>query len=301
MNYNGLRFLPDCLKSIRAADYPNFVITLVDNASTDGSIEWLENNYPDITIIKLKENLGITGGNNAGMRWCLENGCDWIMLLNNDTVVEPDFLTKLIAHASPNLLIMPRIYFFDDKSRLNNHFGSFDYLRGVHKDIFYNKQDTVMSEAVQEGTMGNTCALLFSRHVPELIGLQDEQYFIYFDDTDFITRAVRHGYRVIYAPDSIIYHKESSSSGGGSSPLSVYYNTRNRLYFMFKHQRNPIALGFFLCYFTMTRLVWAVLLLSRGDKRLLRVMYNAMEDYSRGRMGKADAARFMSQVSSVSK
>ena len=292
VNYNGGKFMPDCLASLAKLDYTDTRIVIVDNASADGSADEAGAQYPNITVMRHADNLGITGGNNAGMDWCRTNRCDWVLLLNNDTVVQPDFLSKLLVHAAPDCLLVPKIYFHDAQTLINNHFGTFDYWCGIHRDLFFGRPDTPASGQVQTGTMANTCALLIPRTVAERVGLMDDTYFIYSDDSDFLTRAVRSGSRIKFVPDAVIYHRESSSSGGTNSPLTVYYTTRNRLYFMRKHQKNPVALGFFWVYFMLTRLAVALNYLRLGQRAQLRAMRNGIADFLGGRMGRAPLSRF---------
>lgn len=287
VNYNGGRFLPDCLTSLAASDYPDMRVVLVDNASTDGSPDWTAAHFSAVTLLRLDENMGFTGGCNAGIGWCLGNGCDCVLLLNNDTVVEPDFLFRLMAHAEPDRLLAPKIYFYDDRTRINNHLGDFDYWRGIHRDWFYGKSDSEASRRVQDVSMANGCALLIPRGVIDKIGYLDETFFMYAEDVDFITRAVRAGVRVTFVPDSVLYHRESASSGGAGSPLTVYYTTRNRLYLMFKHQPNRLILAYFLVYFSVTRLAVAARYLARGQRAQLGALLGGIADYRRGRMGRS--------------
>lgn len=293
VNYNGMKFMPECLESLARLDYPQAQIVIVDNASTDGSADWAAAHFPDLALVRHAENLGITGGNNAGIAWCREQGCDWVLLLNNDTIVEPGFLRCLMDHAEPDCLLVPKIYFYDNKALINNHLGAFDYWRGIHQDWFYGKPDSPASREVRMATMANTCALLIPQEVLTRVGQMDDAYFIYSDDTDFITRAVRGGCRVKFVPEAILYHRESSSSGGTDSPLSVYYTTRNRLYFMRKHQKNRAILGFFWAYFGLTRIVVAARYLVRGQHTQLRALRNAIADFSAGKMGRVPPARFL--------
>ena len=137
VNYNGMRFVPECLELLAAIDYLNARIVLVDNASTDGSPEWIATHHPQVALIRLPNNRGVTGGNNAGIDWCLVRDCDYVLLLNNDTVVEPDFLTRLLAVAMPRTLVTPKILFYDDRKILNNHFGVFDFWRGRNTEWLY--------------------------------------------------------------------------------------------------------------------------------------------------------------------
>jgi len=292
VNYNGLKFMSDCLESLARIDYPAARIVVVDNASTDGSVEWVAAHYPNIVLLPQGTNRGITGGNNAGIQWCLENACDHVLLLNNDTVVELDFLSRLMAHAEPDCMLVPKIYFHDNKALINNHLGGYDYRRGLHRDWFYGKVDSSASRKVQYAAMANTCALLLPAETFQKTGMMDETFFMYSDDTDFITRAVRQGTRIKFVPDAVLYHRESSSSGGTGSPLSVYYTNRNRLYFMFKHQKNRAALLFFIVYFGVTRVLVALHYLLRGKRVQLFALIHAVADFCQGHMGYASPARF---------
>jgi len=294
VNFNGMKFMPECLESLGRIDYPNAKIVVVDNASSDRSAEWVETNCPSVTLIRLPTNTGITGGNNAGIEWCRQNSCHQILLLNNDTVVEPEFLSKLMAHHEPNCLLVPKIYFHNNKNLLNNHLGSYDYWRGLHLDWFYAQPDSPSSNMIRLATMANTCALLIPSNIINQVGLMDERFFIYADDTDFITRAVRAGAKIKFIPDAVIYHKESSSSGGTDSPLTVYYSNRNRLSFMVKHQKSRVALTFFILYFSTTRILVALNYLLHGRRSQFLAMRNALLDFCLGRMGQASPSRFQS-------
>ena len=293
VNYNGMRFTPECLESLAAIDYPNARIVLVDNASTDGSPEWIAAHHPQVALIRLPSNRGVTGGNNAGIDWCLARDCDYVLLLNNDTVVEPDFLTRLLAIAEPRALVTPKILFYDDRRTLNNHFGVFDFWRGRNTEWLYGRPAAAASARREAGRMASTCALLIPRPLLEQVGSMDEAFFLYYDDTDFIARAVAAGACVRLAPDSVVYHRESSSTGHRAvSALSMYYNTRNRLYFMFKHQRNPLALLFFLAYFGAGRAPLLVRYILARQPQVARALVNGVFDFARGRMGVAARGRF---------
>jgi GT2 family glycosyltransferase len=293
VNYNGMRFMPDCLASLQQIDEPRARIVVVDNASTDGSAEWVAAQHPAVALIRLSANQGVTGGNNAGIQWCLANGCDYVLLLNNDTVVEPDFLRHLLCHADQRTLIVPRVYFYDNRQLLNSHIGHFDFWRGVNVQYLYGKPESPSSRQMQIVTMASTCAMLIPKPIIDEIGIMDDAYFLYYDDTDFIARAVRRGAVIKYIPDAVIYHRESSSSGGGAiSPLSMYYNTRNRLYFMFKHQRQKLTLAFFLLYFFLGRGVVIARYILRGETRIATALCKGIADFFKGNMGRAPAHRF---------
>ena len=287
VNYNGGKFLPECLETLYAGGYPQMQVVLVDNGSTDGSLDWVRQHFPQVAVLALGSNQGFPGGCNAGIAWCRNNNCDYVLLLNNDTAAAPDFLPTLMAHAGPDRLLAPKIYFYDARTLINNHLGTYDFKRGIHRDWFYGKPDTKESRRVQDVSMANGCALLVPIGVFEKIGLLDETFFMYAEDIDFIARAVSAGFRVTFVPDAVVYHRESASSGGHGSPLTVYYTTRNRLYLMHKHQKDRRILLFFLVYFTATRLVVAARYLVQGRRPQIKALWAGITDYCRGRMGRA--------------
>ncbi len=292
VNYNGGKFLPECLETLFAGDYPQMSVMLADNGSTDGSLEWVQQHFPSVATLALGSNRGFTGGCNAGIAWCLENRCDYILLLNNDTAVAPDFLSRLMEHAGPGRLLAPKIYFYDNRTVINNHLGTYDFRRGVHQDWYFGQTDTEASRRVQDVSMANGCALLFPAGLVAEIGLLDETFFLYAEDIDYIARAVEAGFQVLFVPDAVVYHRESASSGGSGSPLTVYYTTRNRLYLMFKHQKSRLILGFFLVYFIGTRLIVAARYLARGQTPQLRALLAGISDYCRGHLGQAPPERY---------
>ncbi|MBV9791509.1 MAG: glycosyltransferase family 2 protein [Chloroflexi bacterium] len=293
VNYNGMRFMPDCLASLQQMGEPQAKIVVVDNASTDGSAAWVAEHYPSVALIQLPTNGGVTGGNNAGIEWCLANGCDYILLLNNDTVVEPDFLQHLLLHTDARTMTVPRVYFYDNRQLLNSHIGHFDFWRGVNVQYLYGKPESASSRQMQQVTMASTCAMLIPKAIIDEVGIMDDAYFLYYDDTDFIARAVKHGAVIKYIPEAVIYHRESSSSGGWAiSPLSMYYNTRNRLYFMFKHQQQKLILIFFLVYFFLGRIVTLARHIVRGETRIATALCKGIADFFKGNMGRAPAQRF---------
>jgi GT2 family glycosyltransferase len=285
--------MPQCLETIATQTYPALQVILVDNASSDGSQQWIAALPSSYEKIFLDKNTGITGGNNAGMQRCLEKGCRYIFLLNNDTVLEPDAIEKLVAATEPNRLLIPRIYFYDAPTVINTNFGDFDYVRGITLPRFYGEKDSEKTSQSSLGTMASTCALMFPSSLVEEIGMMDEKYFMYFDDTDFVARAVNHGYKVKYVPESKLLHMESSSSGGDAlGPLPLYYQTRNRLYFMRKHQGSVLKRTLFASYFWMTRAVKLANWLLRGDRKSLFAFASAIRDYRGGKLGHAAPSRY---------
>ncbi|MDD5617690.1 MAG: glycosyltransferase family 2 protein [Candidatus Omnitrophica bacterium] len=285
INYNGFSFIKECLGSLAKVDYPQAQIVIVDNGSRDGSIEWVIQDFPKTQVIKLQRNLGFSAANNIGIRWCIENNCEYVLLLNNDTVVEPNFLSQIMDYVEYRSIIVPKIYCYDNKALINSNVGGFDFWRGVTTPWFYRKKDSKRSRQMQLVGMASACAVLIPRNAFTEVGFLDEKYFLYWEDTDFIVRVLAKGYVVKFVPHAVVYHKEGCSSGGRASPLAVYYNNRNRLYFMSKYKRSKVSWVFFLFYYLLGRIVYTIAYLFSGKMKELKALGLGVFDFCRGRMG----------------
>jgi GT2 family glycosyltransferase len=294
VNYNGIAVTPACASSIEAQDYPWAVPILVDNASTDASRAWIEALDAPYEKVLLSENSGVTGGNNAGILRALELGCDEIFVLNNDTELDPEAVSKLVAAARPGTILAPRIYSFDEPRTVNTYFGDFDFVRGISRQRFFGEPDSVRTDTEHVGTLASLCALMFPASMIRDVGLMDDRFFMYFDDVDFVTRAVQHGYQVRYVPQAKLRHHESASSGGETlGPLPLYYMTRNRMFFMIKHQPNRLKRAMFFGYFVGTRILHLARWIARRDRRSLFAFWAAIQDFRAGRLGYAPPSRFV--------
>jgi GT2 family glycosyltransferase len=230
LNWDGLNDTVECLESLRKIDYPNCEIIVVDNASVDGSPERIQSLFPDVTMVKNTTNLGFAGGNNIGMKLALENGAKYVWLLNNDTVVEPDTLSKLVAAAEsrPEVgLLSPVIYSYGAPDKIQYCGSYFDWdnyavksLSDLSKVNLFNNRDSCLW-----GT-----ALLIKREVIENVGYLNERYFAYWEDFEYSLRALRAGYLNRVDLSAKIFHKLRSFDKEESkkfSPYYFYYKTRN--------------------------------------------------------------------------
>ncbi|KNZ70049.1 N-acetylglucosaminyl-diphospho-decaprenol L-rhamnosyltransferase [Thermincola ferriacetica] len=234
LNWNGWQDTVECVESCQKLTYPNFRILIVDNGSSDGSEAILRNRFPDIEFIQTGANLGYAGGNNIGIRYALAHGADYIWLLNNDTTVTPDALTALVDVAEKNPQVGiggSKIYFYNKPKTLWFAGGHIDFHSGETLHMGMGDLDTGQFDYRREVDYITGCSLLARRNLIETIGLMDEEYFLYFEETAWCVKASLAGYKVVFVPESVIYHKESGSTGA-RSPLFYYYMTRNRLYFL---------------------------------------------------------------------
>ncbi|MFH0908131.1 MAG: glycosyltransferase family 2 protein [bacterium] len=236
LNCNGMRVIRECLASLRQSTYPNFSIVVSDNASTDGSPGWVEQHHPDIKVIRNSENLGWSGANNVGIRHALERGADWIWMLNNDVEVEPDCIDQMVRFGQehPEFAILgPLIHYFEPRDRVWFEGGRTDFETLVADHCSYAE----FSACPQEERYISGCAQLVRSDVFRRIGLIDERFFIYFEDTDFCRRAGLAGFTMDVVRSAKMYHKVSAFSGGigERSPWKAYYMLRSGLLFWRKH------------------------------------------------------------------
>lgn len=287
VNYNSAAFIAEFAESLRGVRYPNFRLIVVDSASSDGSAEELLRQVPEAVLLPSDENLGTAGGNNRGIAYCLDHGFDYVLLLNNDTTLTEDFLERLVASADDRTLVVPKILYYYDRRLISTHAGDFDWRRGLFRRTFHGRPDSPAANSPRELETASFCCALVPAAAFRELGLLDERFFMYYEETDWLRQARDRGYRLLYRPEAVVYHRESASSGGGwTTPFKLYYATRNRIYLMRKHSSSPGAYAVFMAYFLAGRLVYLVLHLLRGRRRLARAMIRGVLDYHRGRMGR---------------
>ncbi len=206
LNYNGLKDLRGCFDSLNNLSYSNKELILVDNNSQDKSVDFVKENYKDVKIIELKKNCGFAKGNNIGVS--NSNG-KLIVLLNNDTVVDQDWLTELVkvAISSKDVGVVGSKIYYYDKKKILNFAGSSNNLIGATSHIGLNEKDSKNLNQIKKIFYACGAAILFKRKVYEEIGLFDPNYFIYYEDVDFCWRSWMFGYSVLFSPNSFLYHK----------------------------------------------------------------------------------------------
>jgi hypothetical protein len=236
LNWNGRDDTVACLHSLSHLDYPALHIILVDNGSTDGTLKAVEERFPDVTTIANRENMGFAAGCNVGIRYSLSKGADYVFLVNNDTFFDPLALHYLVSVASPKVgMLAPKIYYANSPNRIWSIGGRRHPLtmekvgdaRGVVDDGRWN------SPLERDYLTG--CALLVSRQLFQEVGLFDERFFMYYEDSDFSLRARSAGFDLLLVPLAKVWHKVSSSSGGRDSPNERYWMAYSSVLFYYKH------------------------------------------------------------------
>lgn len=273
LNWNQYEDTSECLNSLGN----NYKIMLVDNGSIDGSADKLKAQYPHIELIKNKTNLGFAAGNNVAIKKALQDGNNYILLLNNDTKVEPDFLewlVKAMKRSEDIGIVSPKIMCFDKPQKV--WFSGGYYLPILKKPTHaFDKQGEI--------DWASGCCMLVRKEVFNKIGLLDEDYFNNYEDVDFCYRAKKAGFNIKLVPESIIYHKFAASMGGKFSPFYTYYRTRNNLLFFKKtKQWLPLVLNF------LTFPVYSIISsIKNGQIEGVKTTLLAVFDFLRGKVGKS--------------
>jgi hypothetical protein len=232
LNWNNLPDTIECLESLRAVTYPALRLLVVDNGSTDGSEAALRARFPGLDVLQTGENLGFAGGNNAGIRRAFSDGTDHVLLLNNDTAVDPGFVTALVeaARANPRAgLLSSKILFFDRPDVIWFAGASFHPRLGWGRHRGHGQRDVGQFDLVEETDRATGCSVLATRAFCEQVGLLRDEYFCYAEDLEWSLRARALGFQVLYVPESRVWHKVSRSTGGALSTAAVRYQTRNLL------------------------------------------------------------------------
>lgn len=239
LTWNGEKYLSKLFKSLKDLNYPQEKIKfiIIDSNSTDKTIGFLENlKWNNLQIIKLEKNIGFAAGNNMGMRSALENNADYVVLLNQDTFVEPNFLIELIksAETEKNIgVVQPLILYYDKPEEISSAGNELNYLGygwcGFNHQLFKNYK---LQTASRKITYASGAAVLYKVPILKKIGLFDENYFSYYEDTDICLRAKLSGYGTILAPKAICYHDNRNPVS--KNKIRYFWLEKNRVYLLLK-------------------------------------------------------------------
>jgi len=285
VNWNGFEFTTACLDSLRKVDYPDFRVILVDNASQNQEGERLKNAFPEIELIQNPENLGFAGGNNTGIRKALEEGFSYVMLLNNDTIVEPDFLGQMILKFSQNSrlgVVQPLICFLHDRTQIWSAGGTWNAFLGRAITLGDRKSVDNFNLTNQNLDWATGCCMLITREALLKTGLLNESYFAYFEDVEWSLRFRGKRFEIALAKKAKIYHEAGASSKrkhseGTLSPKVFYYHVRNQ-FFLLRSQIHGFAIPFAWTYHSFRFLLWISYFCLRGRFQKLKSVARGIKD-----------------------
>lgn len=253
VTYNSGNVLVPFLECLQNQTEPNFITIVVDNASHDRTRQILAENR-ECVVLYNDTNLGVAKANNQGISAAIGSGCDWVLLLNNDTLFDPDFIQNLITSTDKYNaeIISPLILADSPPNTVWYAGGGFSELRGML--TFHSGFGKEVSEFMTNAFItdyASTCALLVKKDVFEKIGMMNEEYFVYFDDSDFAFRAKKQGINYWVDPSVRLIHKASSLTGGPTSQFTVKWMSRNWIVFLLINMtflRNLYNFTYIACY-----------------------------------------------------
>lgn len=304
INYNGFLDTINCLESLNKIRYRNLKIIVIDNASANDSVmrivSWLElcgksfdiidinkrvsSLNAAITLIRSKINYGFGGANNIGIQMALDHKIPYVLLLNNDTIVDEhflDYLLKTMCSANSIGMVGGKIFYMEERNRIWYCGGWIDYKRGAAYHMLRDKNENF------ETTLVTGCLALLNVAAIRDVGLFDERFFLNVEDWDLSYRMRTAGWRLIVAPQAVVYHKISASIGGPHSLRNQYYFHRNRLLFFDKHLNPFNKLIFFFAQAAIIIPAWLVKQTFRGRFSEIKAFFLGTRDFFHGKFGKS--------------
>jgi GT2 family glycosyltransferase len=276
INYNSLADTLEFLRSLQKISYTNYEVIIVDNASKVNPRQEIESEFPNAKVIVSKKNLGFAGGNNLGLQQAKGK---YILYLNNDTLLPPNFLEPLVdfMETHPDAgMASPKVLYPDGKTiqyagaqKINAYTG-----RGKRLGLF--EEDQGQYDKICKTDLGHGAALIVPKSVIDLVGPMPELYFLYYEEHDWCEQVKRKGYHMYYVGTTSVIHKESISVGGEESYTKVFYLNRNRLLFLLRNVSGlPKILGvlFFLTIATPKNLLKYV---SKGKFSLAKAILKGL-------------------------
>lgn len=281
VNYNQKRLTERCIESINRSSV-GVDIFLVDNASMEGGIEEVKKMYDNVILHKSTMNLGFSGANNIGIQYAIEHEYTYVMLLNNDTVIDGRLIEELCVKCTNECVVTPCMYYYDKPEVIWYAGGMIDKVRGgvIHKH--QNEVIEKLSEEYCDFVTG--CCFMMTVSTAEKVGYLRDEYFMYCEDLDYSIRLAQYSIHIKFVPSAKLWHKVGSASGSEISAICVYYGTRNRLDIVNKN--SEIFAWTAMPYTYVTRMVKYIIYRVRKIPSA-KLFIRAIQDYRNGKMGRS--------------
>ena len=294
VNYNGKSYNEKCIYSILQSTVKDKLqIVVVDNASTDESLtdlklKWGRNSQ--VCIIELDQNYGFSKANNEGINWSVEHGIGNFLLLNNDTEIEPDAIEKMLEiQKTTGGIVVPKVLYADKPDTIWCAGGGFTPIIRKPRQRGLNQIDKGQFSQNCECEFANGCCLLLSKEIIDKIGMLDERFFLYYEDTEYSLRAQENGVTISYCAEAVIYHKVNGSTKGNEKPENAYYISRNWLLCNKMHLGKRFYL--FFLYYLLNRIVWIAIWGMRGKPNMVLAVLDGIYAFKAGKYGKWETVR----------
>ena len=284
LNYNQEEKTAQCLERVGHLLYPAFETVVVDNGSRRNSEETLKTQFPKVSWIRLRENIGFAAGCNEGIRWALARGTEAVVLLNNDAKVLPDLLEKMAesAYSDAEAGIVGAVMYREDSAH--------PFFAGMQFDFFSARIRRIPPSKERRVPVVSGSCFFIKKECLEKTGFLDERFFLYFEETDFCYRARQQGFQVLCDPRIRVQHQDGSTFGR-ESPALKYLYTRNRLLFLSKHAPLWIRPWTFLVRIIQDG-IRASFFLFKGQGQMSQAIFYGVSDYCQGRFGKGRLDHF---------
>lgn len=289
VNYNGKKYNNKCIESILNSTIKLYLqIIVVDNASTDGSLDILREKWKDngqVTILPLGQNYGFSKANNEGIRWAKEHEIYYCLLLNNDTEIKDDAIEQMmLLYKEKEAIIVPKIYYADRPDIIWCAGGKISKVLLQSYQYGLNQKDSGQYDINKSCTFANGCCIFLSQKIISQIGMLDNDYFLYHEDTEYSLRAQKAGVEIWYCASAVVYHKVNGSSKGNENPDNAYYMARNWLICNRKYLGKIFFV--FLLYFFINRMTWIVIWLLQGKINMVKATFQGIIDFGKKRVGR---------------
>jgi len=288
VNWNNKTDTLRCVASVMQSDCSPLIL-VVDNGSTDGSAQAIQQAYPDLPILRNADNLGFTGGYNIGIRHLMSRGVDHVLLINNDAIVEPYTLSALSRAAISNPqagFLGAKVCALEEPHTVLSAGGVLcDGWKPVHRGM--GAVDMGQLDALAEVDFLSGCALLVSRRAIEATGMLDEKFFAYYEDVEWCYRGKKAGFKVLFVPEARVLHPDTRQRDE-DSPRVTYYLARNSLLFAQKHHLGAPAIVCPLVSYMRTLLSWTLRSKWRHKRPQRDALARGIWDFARGRWGQAE-------------
>jgi GT2 family glycosyltransferase len=291
LSWNRFDLLAACLESVRRSDYRSIRIIVVDNGSTDGSPARLRERFPEVTVIENGRNLGFAAASNIGLRRLLDAGADLLLLLNDDTVISPTMIATLaraLASDATIGVVGPTIYYAAEPRTIWFAGGVIDRF-GQAGHPRAGEQDQDGDAPPRDVDYISGCALMVRRAALERVGLLDERFFAYYEETELCARVRASGYRIVIVPQAKMWHKVRPGDRP-SSPVYLYLMARNRLLYLRCTGASALTILVATLAIVRTAASWALRPRHRAMRRHAGTLLTAVRDFWLGRFGAPPAA-----------
>ena len=295
LSWNGREDTLACLASLAALRDGDTEVVVVDNGSTDGSVEAVRAAHPEVHIVENGRNLGFAGGNNAGLRYAFDHGGQWTVLVNNDATLAPDAVARLRRAAAEHPaagMLAGKVFFDEPPDRIwfagQRFWPAFGY---SGRPRGYGRRDRPRYRRAYRTDRAAGAFMAVSRRVVDAVGLLDEDLFAYVEDVDWCCRARAAGFEIWFVPDALAWHRVSASTGGErASTHALYYGVRNTIAVSERHLPLPRPLGALRRWLILAVFLFQAFALSERRRPFAAAVRDGYRDALAGRFGERPAA-----------